>query len=190
MPLNGAMAATELDQISLDLNEIISSLFRLSLAMRGPLLFERFLKADTANVAVYYKYDTIHVQSKFPSAPNSLCERLGKANSQRRQFFKYRNSHRERLSQGLVGESEETGTVASSVPTVLKDAAISMNTIIQQQEDIASEHGRSQTSYATSAPDSTRLRVPSLPASNMNGSPFECRYCHSIIEITSRIAWK
>jgi hypothetical protein len=182
-----AMPATELEQILMDFNEIITHLLRLSVTMRGPILFDRFIKMNTIDTSFYHEYDKNHVHSKFPTAHNFLCDRVGKANSQRRQFFKYRKMHSEKLAQGLQGKFKDTGTVASSLPSRLKDQA---EFIPQAEQESASNAAVSETSYATSFADSTRLRVPSLPENCMDGIPFECRFCYSMIEINSRHAWK
>ena len=54
------------------------------------------------------------------------------------------------------------------------------------------EEQLSQTSYATSANHTMRIRVPSPPSedSAFGGKPFECPYCFNIIKIRSRQDWK
>jgi hypothetical protein len=186
------MTGTELDQISADLTDIVTSLLRLSLIMRGPVLFERFLKSETTDTSHFIAFDKSHVESKYPQAEEFLSDRLGKANSQRRAFFKYRQEHNEKLTQGLKNKLEDnklegTGTIASSIPSYLKDEGLAIP-LIEQDEN--SDSGIPQTSYATSVGDSGRLRVPSLPKENMDGTPFECPFCRRIIEVNDRRAWK
>ncbi|KAI0156843.1 hypothetical protein GGR57DRAFT_491348 [Xylariaceae sp. FL1272] len=128
------------------------------------------IAADVGDISIdtsYFEdYDIEHVKSKLSNVDNTLASRLGKAISQRRQYFKYRESHRQKLSQGLMDEDfakPEAGalsTVASSIPLALKNL------------DTMSNSGASQTSYATSGPASGRLKMPPLPDQASQG-PFE-----------------
>lgn len=181
------MPSTELVQILMDTNEIVTHLLRLSVIMRGPVVFDRFLKMNTNDTSYYDEHDKNLVRSKFSTAKEFLCSRLGKANSQRRQFFKYRKLHSEKLAQGLQGRFEDTSTVASSLPSRLKDQ---VEFISQIQQETQSNTAITENSYTTSFAGSTRLRVPLLPERNMDGNPFECRFYYSMIEIDSRRAWK
>lgn len=59
---------------------------------------DRLLKSSKVNVAFYETFDIEHTRHKFPSANDTLVERLGRAISKRRQYLKYREQHHEKLS--------------------------------------------------------------------------------------------
>jgi len=183
------MAPTELAQIGLDVVEIVTCLFRLSMTMRKPAAHERFLNSGSADTTFYFRFDESHISAKFPAAETFLCSRLGKANSQRRQFFKYRKSHHEKLAQILLSEHQETGTVASSIPSDLKDDAIEAAASRVYEQDQISNSGVSRTSYATSHGGSDRIRVPPLPKT-LDGIEGECPYCWTVISVRNRNSWK
>ncbi|RSL88315.1 hypothetical protein CEP52_015257 [Fusarium oligoseptatum] len=182
---------TELEQISIDVADVVNCLLRLSVAIRNPAPHDRFVESHSTDTSHYERFDIEHVYSKFKSIDPGLAQRLGKAISRRRQFFKYREAHRMKLSHGLdyqyLGDAE---TIASSLPEHLKDKVrtgqISRLPII---EDNYSDAGVSQTSYATSAADTEQRRVPPLPTEASKG-PFECPFCFTIIAATDRITWK
>jgi hypothetical protein len=184
------MASTELEQICADLVEINTSLFRLSMNMRKPTAYERFLKARSLNASYYYQFDKDHVRNKFPKAKAFLCTRLGRANSQRREFLEYQRSHHEKLASDPVSEDYETGTTASSVPSKFKDTRLPDAIDLEAEQDKLSNEGMSETSYASSTTDSSRLKVPPLPEKYIYGSPYECPLCREIVSVQSRKAWK
>lgn len=180
------MASTELNQILMDVSEINTDLLRLSKAMRNPAPHERFLNAVATDTSYFNEHDHRHVQDKFPKADPLLLNKLAKAVSRRRQFFRYREQHQSKLKQGLLTDHDDTSTVASSLPSQLKYERV----FIVDMMDSESDSGRSQTSYADSTEDSSRPHVPSLSSRYMDGKPFECPLCFLIITINSSHAWK
>ena len=94
LPLEG-----ELQQLLQSISSIIGDLYKLSIITRkGNLNGDRLLKSSKVNVAFYETFDIEHTRNKFPSANDTLVERLGKAISKRRQYLKYREQHHEKLS--------------------------------------------------------------------------------------------
>ncbi|RSL66746.1 hypothetical protein CEP54_003555 [Fusarium duplospermum] len=182
---------TELEQISMDVADVVNCLLRLSVAIRNPAPHDRFVESHSTDTSHYERFDIEHVYSKFESLDRDLAERLGKAISRRRQFFKYREAHRRKLPHGLdyhyPGDAE---TIASSLPEHLKDkigtGQVSRLPVI---EGNYSDAGVSQTSYATSVADTEQRRVPPLPADASKG-PFECPFCFTIIAVSDRSSWK
>lgn len=199
------MPETELEQITGDVEEVVDCLVRLSMTIRNPAPYDRF-KSFRANDTTYFeKFDIEHVQSKFSSLDRSLAERLGKSNSGRRQYFKYREDHYKKLSHDIEQdlsqdpEVEAPHTVASSIPSHLKDECRTGPRTGPHApavfEDDASDAGVSQTSYATSLGDDPKtprvpkLRVPSLPVEAHKG-PFKCPFCQMWIVASTEMAWK
>lgn len=131
-------------------------------------------------------WDIKHVQEKFAGVDLAIANRLGKAMSQRRQYFKYREEHHHKLASGLdenENEADKT-TIASSIPEHMKDK---LDAVASRNDDNRSEF--SMTSYALSSANPDQLRVPPIPKEYVDG-PFLCPLCHMIIEIDTRHGWK
>lgn len=182
---------TELEQISVDVADVVNCLLRLSVAIRNPAPHDRFIESHSIDMSHYEPFDIQHVYSKFDSIDPELAERLGKAISRRRQFFKYRMAHRMRLAHGLddhhFGDAE---TIASSLPEHLKGQfdTDQLYPSVPFRDD-CSDAGISQTSYATSTANRDERRVPPLPAEASKG-PFECPFCFMMVSIPDRLSWK
>ncbi|OAK95358.1 hypothetical protein IQ06DRAFT_207180, partial [Phaeosphaeriaceae sp. SRC1lsM3a] len=197
--------STELAQLASNMTEINSCLMRLSLAIRNPAPHDQFKESKQINVTHFEAFDIEHVRGKFPSAPEYLVLRLGKAISRRRQYLRYREEHRKKLEQGLpiqplpqetecmpevvrtiTAPSEKIdSTVASSIPLAIKASTSSSNLDdIDYYEDTLS-----QTSYASSSNDSSKLRPPPLPDAGQDGDPFECPLCFRFTSVRQTPAW-
>ncbi|KAF5970482.1 zinc finger transcription factor ace1 [Fusarium bulbicola] len=183
-----APGLSELSQIFSAIVEDINCLFRLSVSIHNPSPHDRFKKACLTDTSDYEPFDVQHVCNKLAKAPKPIAERLGKAISRRRQYFKYRELHHDKLANGLDLDDKDQmqSTVASSLPKRLN-----VNEPISLEEDLddASDTVRSQTSWATSAANPERQKIPTLPAEAKNG-PFECPFCFMMISIASRNHWK
>ena len=94
IPLEGGLL-----QLSQSTSDIIANLYKLSITIRnGNLSQDRLLKSSKIDVLCYEPYDEQHAKNKFPEASEELVERLGKANTRRRQYLRYRERHHEKLS--------------------------------------------------------------------------------------------
>ena len=81
------------------INSIIGNLYNLNIIIwKGNLNGDIFLKSPKVNVAFYEVINTKHTRNKFPSANDTLVERLRKAITKRRQYLKYWEQHHEKLS--------------------------------------------------------------------------------------------
>ncbi|KLO85690.1 Uncharacterized protein LW93_14305 [Fusarium fujikuroi] len=183
-----APGPSELSQIFAAIVEDINCLLRLSVSIHNPSPHDRFKKACLTDTSSYEPFDVQHVCNKLSKAPKPIAERLGKAISRRRQYFKYRELHHEKLASGLEldGKDQMQTTVASSLPKRLK---VNESISLEKDVDDASDTRRSQTSWATSAANPERRKIPPFPAEAENG-PFECPFCFMMISITSRVHWK
>ncbi len=182
---------TELEQIKDDIAEVVDCLLRLSVSLRNPAPHDRFFKSKQTDTSWYEQFDIPHVQNKFPGAEDYLSTRLGKAISLRRQWFKYREAHHLRIAQGLDSDAlDDKSTVASSIPQYAKNfrGSLGMPGAGLVEETFSDTCG-SQTSYATSTADGTGPRIPPRPLVADKG-PFECPFCHMMIEATTKISWK
>ncbi|KAF5590632.1 zinc finger transcription factor ace1 [Fusarium pseudoanthophilum] len=178
----------ELSQIFAAIVEDINCLLRLSVSIHNPASHDRFKKASLTDTSDYEPFDVQHVCNKLSEAPKPVAERLGKAITRRRQYFKYRELHHDKLTSGLeLDDDDQTqSTVASSLPKNLKEnELISMD----KEVDDVSDAVRSQTSWATSVANPDRPKIPALPVEAENG-PFECPFCFMMISIASKNHWK
>jgi hypothetical protein len=169
---------TELYQISTYVLETVKSLLRLSITIKNPAPFDRFLRSREIDITPFETFDIGHTKSKLPLAEDFLLQRLGKANSKRRAYFKYREEHRERLEKDLGPDNR---TIASSLP-----AAVDIIPPFDRYEDNASV-----TSYArTEITPSNSISVPRMPREAEDGQPFECPFCFSITMVRTKNEWK
>ncbi|KAF4462727.1 hypothetical protein FALBO_10465 [Fusarium albosuccineum] len=182
------LPATEIEQIASDVPDAVNCLLRLSVAIRNPAPHDRFATFVSIDASHYEQFDTQHVKDKFEHIDHSIAKRLGQEISRRRQYFKYRENHHLKLSHGLDNTEQKDGesTVASSIPGHVKAANINLSSI---DEDVVSDSGVTQTSFASSNADAEKLRVPPLPKEAERG-PFECPFCYMMITATSTISWK
>ncbi|CAG7554630.1 unnamed protein product [Fusarium equiseti] len=180
--------ATEMSQIAQNVSDVINCLLRLSVAIRNPAPHDCFATFVSIDASHYEPFDIEHVRSKFSEIEPFLADRLGRAISRRRQYFKYRESHHLKLSQGLHCQepNDAPSTVASSLPQRAKAAGFNMDAV---DEDEASDSGVTQTSFASSHSEDDKLRVPPLPREAENG-PFECPFCYTMIIASSLLSWK
>ncbi|RWA11649.1 hypothetical protein EKO27_g3447 [Xylaria grammica] len=183
---------SELGQLTKEIADAIGNLLRLSISLRNPAPHDRFMSTEYAKARYFEASDKSHVEAKFPKANQTLIVRLGQALSQKRQYFRYRESHHEKLSHGLFdsGRSDAgvQSTVASSIPSAMR-ALEAVPVFGELDDDERSDADFSQTSFATTAPDSERLRIPPLPRQSQDG-PFECPFCFMLISVSSTLQWK
>lgn len=187
------------DQVLGDIGHILDCLLRLSAVIRNPAPHDQFRSRVGAEAMPYYEeWDTKHVVEKYANVSTTIAERLGRAMALRRQYFKYREDHANRLAEGLDTEvnmddpdqSEKATTVASPLPEHLKDLGKegkSATLDIATLDDTRSE--ASGTSYAPSTFGSDGLRIPPMPKGYGEG-PVRCPFCHMWISIETRYAWK
>ncbi|KAI1874068.1 uncharacterized protein JN550_002647 [Neoarthrinium moseri] len=185
---------TEMDQISADVAEVINCLMNLSVSIRNPAPHDRFRGSIKTDASFYEPSDIAHVKAKYANADPKLVTLLGKANTRRRQYFKYRESHHQKLSRNLdldydahKSRSEQQSTIASSIPAAIKAEPLHLADTVDADE--LSDSGFTQTSYASSAQTSDRPRLPALPSHSADG-PFQCPFCFMMITVTTSYAWR
>ncbi len=176
-----AYGPSEVKQIFLDIAELIVSLHRLSMSIRNPTVTRRYSKDSSLDTSMFESYDVQHVRYRFPEAPEYLTCRLGKANSRRRGWLRYRELHAGKLAQDL--DRDYTSTLLSET-TASNFKSESIFERIHDNDLI------SVTSYVTSANTVIQTRMPSMPKAARNEQPFECPYCHGIERVQNSYAWK
>ncbi|KAM7216340.1 hypothetical protein V8F06_008262 [Rhypophila decipiens] len=126
------------------------------LTIRNPAPHDRFAASVPAIDTDHYEpFDIQHVQGKFGQADQWLAARLGKAISRRRQYFKYRERHHQKLAEGLALDHgadhglsshvtrDGVSTIASSIPEEVKGAPFDRVPLSTVDEDALSDSGAS-----------------------------------------------
>ncbi|KAF8536845.1 hypothetical protein BDD12DRAFT_746962, partial [Trichophaea hybrida] len=173
---------------------VITCLYKFSIAVRRPAPRDRFHKFSAINMSHYEFFDIQHASHKFPQAPGYLIERMGKANTRRRQLLRYHKEHHGKIARYI------DGSVIQGAPTIstLKKSQTTVTTVRQMHKeldavDAESDTGQFQTSFAPSVASESQstLQVPLPPRGEaaFDGPPFECPYCYSIIIVKSSHAW-
>ena len=150
-----------------DIANIISCLYNLSVAMRQPVPQDRLQKYAAIDLSHYEFFDKQHALEKFPNAKPHLIERLGNANTQRRQYFKYRLLHHEKIAKGLEYIGPATSGHKSTLPGL--DGAILVPQSTHTHHDADPIQGRSVTNegagtVVTAAKTSTTISIVSKSA--------------------------
>lgn len=186
-PLGGLPAASELSQILLSIAESIDCLFRLSVSINNPFPHDHLKDASSTDSSRFESFDIEHVRKKFSAASDAITERLGKANSRRRQCFNYRKLHHQKLASG---QEDGEDYIAESMQALSLPPGLSFRDLVPSELREAGKNSVvSNTSYAMSSTIPGQLKVPALPAGAQDG-PFECPFCFMMISASSKRLWK
>ncbi|KAK8128011.1 hypothetical protein PG984_009119 [Apiospora sp. TS-2023a] len=156
----------EMEDILKHVNKTVTCLMRLSIVIQTSAPHRRYFQSSY-HTRIYEPADIKHVAEKHKKAKQELQQRMGKANSYRRQYFKYREDHHYRIAHGSGPDTEGQSTVASSIPKVLDDEALCLDQLRIIHDDAASELASHTTAY-----DANQLAFPQIPAMSKHG-PFE-----------------
>lgn len=177
---------TEFQALFGELVMVIQCLYKLAMLIRNPAQHDFFAESYRIDTVAFEPFDKQHVCNKFPLADEGLILRLSKALTRRRGYLKYRARHSMKLARGLVHAQESGREDATTISET-------MASIIQLQPvehtDNSSQSGVSQTSYANSILEGGIITVPTPPQGSLGGGPFECPYCHFIIQIATTQSW-
>lgn len=190
--LKDIMPKTELEEICVNMRVLISSLLRLSMAIRNPTQHD-YLKAPLAtHTSSFAASDLSYVWSKFPGSKPWLVERLGRSLTRRRQYFEYRRSHQARFA----AESSESKSLSEAradihAASILGEPGdISESGIISSSPLMSAEDHVPQASFASSTNDAAAVRVPPPPPPTDDDGPRECPFCYGFISILDMFSWE
>jgi hypothetical protein len=196
---------SEIQELIAAIKAGLDSLFKASIFIRKFAPKDKRLR--TAGTKPFdNRADVMYVNDRYPlltdkNAP--LAARLGEANSRRRQYFKYRRDHNERLSTVVAKDNargsdtmlkskaivQNTGPAKSVLTTETKPTLFAETEATAFAADAAAQAqmlevpgapaAMSVTSFATSVaePSDDELPFPPVPAEAEAGSPFLCPYC-------------
>ncbi|KAM0493016.1 hypothetical protein ACHAP8_009545 [Fusarium lateritium] len=219
---DGDEPTTVLSTLLLDVGEAIDCLLRLSVAIANPAPHEHFQKLDAGlseDISFFEPHDIDYVRDKFPKISHELANVLGRYITRRRQFLKYRRTAvwKKTLDSSFDTNISRKGAIINTVayPLSEEQSRTDVSSLSEQykmlaefndrnnviDEDIRSDAGLSQTSYATSVGRTLEgtdqemhkpvppLRVPTQPSAAEDGI-FECPFCYRMISAKTRTAWK
>jgi hypothetical protein len=90
--------ASTFSEFLVDIAHIVTCLFEFSIATKNPASRDRLKKYSQIPVEHFEICGVSHAKHKFPECQEStLIERLGKANTRRRQMLRYYEEHHERI---------------------------------------------------------------------------------------------
>lgn len=188
-----------LDQRVCEISRIITCLYRFSNATRNPAPTDRLQRCSSIDVSAYEFFDLQHISEKLPALGDSyLVERLGRANTKRRQLLEYHRRHHQKIAYyNDVDDTGEANLVGGSTGSTHTDMHTTVSTLNQRDLepfDLEDDHldtrsELSQTSFASSVGSPIGLRVPD-PLVAFNEIPFECPYCFTITTARNRGGWK
>ena len=204
-----------------EISHIITCLYKFSIAVRNPTPRDRFEKCAHIDMSHFEDFDVSHVAEKFPDidGKNYLIQRLGKANTRRRQLLRYHEKHHQKIAghRHAANGADVFETQAKTYPhqfegdsvgqpnTEFTQTATTVSTFLQptaqgyhetspiDAEETRSAGGLSQTTYNSSSSSEGsggQLRVPDPPTNNpFDGVPFQCPYCFTLISPNSQMSW-
>ncbi|KAF8244869.1 ankyrin [Wilcoxina mikolae CBS 423.85] len=203
-----------LEESLTDITHIITCLYKFSIATRNPTPRDRLEKCSSIDVSYFETFDIQHAAEKFPSLDTNhyLIQRLGNANTRRRQLLRYHEQHHEKIvGHGspapeadtkerdqsdsasaiyTIAQTQTDTTVSTYVPPPPVAAEDSWTAASFDFSDTRSEGEFSQTSYASSTGGMGSLRVPDPPNDDaFDGMPFQCTYCYTLTVHDNRRTW-
>jgi hypothetical protein len=89
---------SKLEECVTDITHVITCLYKFSITIQNPAPRDRLEKSSSIPISHFEKFDIQHVFHKFPDAQEYLVERLGKANTKRRQLLMYHELHHHKIS--------------------------------------------------------------------------------------------
>ncbi len=203
---------TEFQDLVASIFDHIRSLYKLSALLRRPSVPNKYIRSISKDQVVSHfgYWDQAHVENKFRDAGAHLVQRLGLANTRRRQQLKYWEKHPDRSDldqpqsktlfqaslesrpRSLDGRRphqmvvEPTAILKPSQSLGVRSQATkqSFSTVaLSTLNDNEASSDRSKTVYEPSMQDTTRaLRVPDVPKVPEGASWFDCPFCFAKLD--------
>jgi len=180
--------STPLNQAMDEVHEVVNCLLRFSMALRNPARHDMMRQAATIEVQHFRAKDREHTEMKCPNAPVWLVSRLQKVITGHRQYFKYRESHHNKLAEGLDDDGETEEQQSSTVATSIRIPDQPLPSMPERDWDAESIY--TATSFAPSDSEEATLRPPSWPEQGRDGEPFECPICFRIVVADTERSWR
>lgn len=162
-----------------DIGDIITALYRLSMAILNPSPRDRPTNFDKMDRSCYETFKII-ILEKFPSAPEYLVKRLADANTRRWQTLECLKEHHEELAPG------------HEVPEKAASAVLTDTVAENTPPGFPIHHGENRqsiTASASASADFGKIQLKPRPPINKDhdDDPFQCPHC---FVITTPRDWK
>ena len=178
---------SEIQQLYSEVVNIIDCLYQLSMIIRKPAQHHAPFKMYMTDMRQYEAHDKDHARNKYGNVNMAITERLGRANTRRRQILLYRERHHEKLAKSI---EEVQGLPEAKSENALSDTvATDLDTTHIHFSETGSDTGGSETSYAASLISGGTLTVPELPRGWEDGKPLQCPYCFFFINVNGIRSW-
>lgn len=128
-----------------------------------------------------------------PTDREWLTEKLGKANTKRRQYIAYCEGHRAELEGDFTEREERTDTPGAAEPSLMPTKASTIDLTGNVGTDDYFDDARSRTTVGTAitgAEDWTSLKVPLLSSYAEHGEHFKCPLCQTMQRFSGQSGWK
>lgn len=140
-------------------------------------------RADFGVTSVATPYVS-HVRDKYPQASSKLADRLGEANWQRHERL------RSQVSQGPKADATAVqARTLFQLVSIFEDSALG-SSLRSRMEKAASVASHSSFLSSAAGDKNTKIGVPKMPEGAKWGSAFPCPFCRSMVDISTRVAWK
>jgi len=206
--------------LSASLDDTLRRLFHLSALISKSSTRDKFARARLkCRLDMYEVHDIQHVREKVAyaggRADTFVVERLGKANTSRRQFIAYSRKHAAELNHTAHGENypldqgpirhgnteasdkvpyvQSVGPSEKTRKTDAQTKASTLGPINPNEFDYGLDDARSCTTIATSVVDGkafSGLRVPELAQYAQAGVHFICPLCRTYQRFNGQTAWR
>lgn len=119
---------------------------------------------------------------------STLAQRLGRANTKRRQILAYHQDHSDQISKYVDVVLEKAKLAQSNGPKTISTKWTQNTTAstILQNPQVGSDSGRTKFSVTTSTANDQPTAIPPPPKQRGNSAenePFFCPYCHQTIQL-------
>ena len=169
------MESSEVESILSDIEDIITSLYQLSAAIRNPAAKDRLQKIAAIKIpASELLSDFQYISRNFPNAPGFLIERLVGANTRRRKSMKFYRSQHEITPSHLLPSTEATEIHNQDIvrPSRIEDRGftdIEEESPILNDLDTISTVVKSQMAVSTILPNLSIHNMPTIEATSDDG---------------------
>jgi hypothetical protein len=196
---------SELSELWLMIDDAVDSLMRVSVFIRAKANNNRnrFVRAAlksgrSGSVLPDTSYDKAHVRQKHPKLEQTkwLVDRLGAANTQRRQFLVYAQAHQSRIAydeSGIFASksifSRPTQAVTQATTHAPSATAAGPSDRLDYYETTDAESNLSATTVGFGRDDDTLDVIP-LHHVCKKGKAGICRYCQGAVMFTRQKAWR
>lgn len=219
---------SEFEYLMSEITHIITCLYKFTVTIQHPAPKDRLHKIALTNISYFEDLDIKHIDKMLcPMDPQNnfrvakyLSERLGKANTKRRQLLNYDKAQPKETPPNIDNfpSNNELSDTLKSTTSIMESGSVrdprktpdpkwaatgytrmkpqttvpTINIELSKEDKLEEDEDRlSQTSYASSTNHTVKIRVPPPPTDNVfRGEPFKCSYCFKMIKITSRKDWK